>query len=121
MSQRSHQQKYGSLFLSQTFCFLFDQILRLPLGSETMVSAGAFSQPSQVLYGFLATQLEDVVGDSRRPLVTAIAGRHEPPAGILWPDLQTGCRMNLHRHFLSPTGSPSRLSTRTARSCPAAA
>lgn len=75
MSQKCHQQKYGSLFLSQTFCFLFDQILRLPLGSETMtVSAGAFSQPSQVLYGFSATQLEDVVGDCRRPLVDRYRG-----------------------------------------------
>src|ERR1700737_1380586 len=54
-------------------------------------------------------------------LRTAIAGRHEPPAGILWPDLQTGCRINLRRHFRSPTGSPSCLSRRTARSCPAAA
>jgi hypothetical protein len=31
-----HQQKYGSLFLSQPFHCLFDRILRLPLGSETV-------------------------------------------------------------------------------------
>jgi hypothetical protein len=33
------------------------------------------------------------LGECRRDLWTAIAGRREPPAGILWQDLQTSCRM----------------------------
>jgi hypothetical protein len=68
-SPKSAMQKYGSLFLSRPFRCLFDRILRLPLGSETMtVSAGAFSQHSQVFYGFSPTQLEDVVGDCGRTM-----------------------------------------------------
>jgi hypothetical protein len=59
----------AGLFLSRPFRCLFDRILRLPLGSETMtVSAGAFSQHSQVFYGFSPTQLEDVVGDCGRTM-----------------------------------------------------
>src|SRR6202022_3434908 len=66
------------------------------------ISVTALSLPVRPDPATAARQRDD--DGLRARFRTAIAGRHEPPAGILWPVLLTGCRMNRHRHFLSPTG-----------------